>query len=109
MSVQAQQGQAHGQEHGEVGVKVDYLPAAEDFRDDYQRGTVLEAIRADTMRFFHVEDRTVGRDTYRYYLAHDGQRIQNTQVTLGQVIGEQARHANFSLIEEITTGGGAAP
>jgi len=107
VSVQAQQEQAHGQEHGEVDVNVDYLPATEDFRQDYPRAAVLETIRAGAMRFFHVEDRTVGRDTYTYYLAHHGQRIQNTQVTLGQVIGEHARHANFSLIEEITTGGAA--
>jgi hypothetical protein len=107
VSVQAQQEQAHNQEHEEVDVKVDYLPAAEDFRNNYQRETILETIRADAMRFFHVEDRTVGRDTYSYYLAHDGQRIQNTQVTLSQVIGQHARHANFSLIEEITTGGAA--
>lgn len=107
MSVQAQQEQTHDQEHGEVDIKVDYLPATEDFRNDYQRQTILETIRAEAMRFFDVEDRTVGRDTYSYYLAHDGQRIHNTQVSLGQIIGEHARHATFSLIEEITTGGAA--
>jgi hypothetical protein len=105
VSVQAQQERVRGQERGAVEVKVDYLPATEDFRQEYLRQTAVETIRADAMRFFGVHDRTVGRDIYAYYLAHDGGRIQDTQLTLGQVIGEHALRANFALIEEITTGG----
>lgn len=105
MSIQAQQENVHGKEQGEVHVTVDYLPATEDFRDEYSRQVVLEAIRAAAMSFFGVQDRTVGRDTYTYYLVHDGERIQDTQLTLEQVIGEHAEHAHFSLVEEITTGG----
>lgn len=105
MSIETQQENVHGKEHGEVHVTVDYLPATEDFRKDYSRQTVLETIRAAATRFFGVQDRTVGRDTYTYYLVREGERIQNTQLRLEQVIGEHAEHAHFSLVEEITTGG----
>lgn len=105
MSVQAQQEDVHGKKQDEVHVAVDYLPAAEDFRREYSRRVDLETIRSAAMRFFGVQDRTVGRDTYTYYLVHDSERIQDTQLKLEQVIGEHAEHAHFSLVEEITTGG----
>lgn len=105
MSIQAQRENVYGKEHGEVHVTIDYLPATEDFRKEYSRQTVLETIRAAAMRFFGVQDRTVGRDTYTYYLVHDGERIQDTQLRLEQVIGEHKEHADFSLVEEIITGG----
>lgn len=108
MSTQEQQELVHGKEHEEVEVTVDYLPATEDFKKEYSRLVVLETIRTEAMNFFGVQDRTVGRDTYAYYLAHDGARIQNTQITLEQLIGEHAHHADFSLVEEITAGGVAA-
>lgn len=107
MSIQAQHEQARSNEHGEVQVTVDYLPAIEDFTKEYSRQVVLETIRSAGMSFFGVQDRTVGRDTYKYYLVHDGERIQDTQLTLEQVIGEHANRAHFSLVEEITTGGAA--
>ena len=50
----------------------------------------------------------MGRDTYTYYLAHNGERDPGHQITLEQLIGEHAHHAHFSLVEEITTGGMAA-
>lgn len=103
MTTQAPQEQL--QKEHEVEVEVDYLPATEDFKMRFSPLVVLETIRTDAMSYFGVQDRTVGRDTYVYYLAHDGTRIQNTQITLEQVIGEHAHHADFSLVEEITTGG----
>jgi hypothetical protein len=38
------------------------------------------------------------------YLAHDGQRLQDTSTTLGQLIGPHPHAAHFSLVEEITAG-----
>jgi hypothetical protein len=52
--------------------------------------------------------RTEGRDTYTYYLVHAGERIQDTQMTLEQLIGEHAGAAHFSLVEEIVTGNTSA-
>ena len=87
----------------DVKVTVDYLPATEPFRGEFTRGTVLETVRTDAMSFFGVTDRTE-RDTYRYYLEHDGSRITDTSVTLGSVVGEHAHAAHFNLVEEITPG-----
>ncbi|MFL5961795.1 MAG: hypothetical protein ACJ757_02735 [Gaiellaceae bacterium] len=108
MSTQEKQTQEQGKKHGEVHVTVDYLPATEDYKHEYPRQVVLETIRADAKNFFGVQDRTEGRDTYTYYLVHDGERIQNTEITLEQLIGEHAEGAHFSLVEEITTGGAAS-
>jgi hypothetical protein len=107
MSTQEQQ-QEHGKKQDEVDVTVDYLPAVEDYKHEYAREVVVETIRTNAMTFFGVHDHTEGRDTYTYYLVHDGERIQNTQVTLEQLIGEHAEAAHFSLVEEITTGGSVA-
>lgn len=84
-------------------VTVSYLPAAASFRKSYPRDTVLEEIRVQAMRFFGVEDRQE-RDTYRYYLEFEGERITDTSRTLGEVIGERRQSAHFNLIEEITPG-----
>lgn len=86
-----------------VKVTVDYLPASEAFRHEYTRETVLETIRSQAMAFFGVADRQE-RDTYKYYLEHDGHRITDTSVTLGSVVGEHAHAAHFNLVEEITPG-----
>jgi hypothetical protein len=86
-----------------VKVTVDYLPATEAFHGEFTRETVLETIRTEAMSFFGVADRTE-RDTYRYYLEHDGHRITDTSVTLGSVIDEHAHAAHFNLVEEITPG-----
>ena len=104
MSTQEKQDQEHGKKHEEVEVAVDYLPATEDFEQEYLRATVLETIRTDAKNFFGVQDRQE-RDKYFYYLVHDGERIQNTQITLGDVIREHVPKAHFSLVEEITAGG----
>lgn len=86
-----------------VKVTVDYLPAAEAFHGEFTRETVLETIRSEAMSFFGVADRQE-RDTYRYYLEHDGRRITDTSVTLGSVVEEHAHAAHFNLVEEITPG-----
>jgi hypothetical protein len=87
----------------EIKVTIDYLPAAEDFHQDYPPETILETIRGDAKGFFAVQDRQE-RDRYFYYLAHHGQRIQDTSTTLGQLIGPHPHAAHFSLVEEIIAG-----
>jgi hypothetical protein len=91
----------------EIKVSVDYLPAATDFHQDFPPQTILETIRTDAKSFFGVQDRQE-RDTYYYYLAHDGQRIQDTSITLEQLIGPHPHAAHFSLVEEITAGSAVA-
>ncbi len=86
-----------------IKVTIDYLPAAEAFHRDYAPETVLETIRSDAKTFFGVQDRQE-RDRYFYYLAYNGQRIQDTSTTLGQLIGPHPRAAHLSLVEEIIAG-----
>jgi hypothetical protein len=88
----------------EVQVTVDYLPATEDFRKDYPSDTTLEVIRTDAKNFFGVQDRQE-RDTYYYFLAYKGKRVQNTAITLLQLIGQHVHSAHFALVEQITAGG----
>lgn len=102
------QQQERGKKQEEVEVTADYLPATEDYKEGYPRQTLLETVRTGAKNFFGVEDRTEGRNQYAYYLVHSGERIQNTQMTLEQLIGEHARGAHFSLVEEITAGGAVA-
>jgi hypothetical protein len=64
---------------------------------------VLETVRSEAMRFFGVANRTE-RDTYLYYLEHDGRRITDTSVTPGSVVEEHVHAAHFNLVEEITPG-----
>jgi hypothetical protein len=87
----------------EIKVTIDYLPAAEDFHQDYAPETVLETIRSDAKTFFGVQDRQE-RDRYFYYLTHNGQRLQDTSTTLGHLIGPHPRAAHLSLVEEIIAG-----
>lgn len=108
MSTQEQQEQEQGKKREEVEVTVDYLPATEDYKEQDSRQVLLETIRTDAKNFFGVQDRTEGRDTYTYFLVHNGERIQDAQTTLEQLIGVHAHGAHFSLVEEITTGGVAA-
>lgn len=95
-----------GEKHEDVEAIVDYLPATEDFKKEYARTTVVETIRTDAKNFFHVQDRQE-RDTYFYYLVFRGERIQDTQVTLEQLVGEHEPKAHFTLVEEITAGAAA--
>src|SRR5689334_15633803 len=98
MATQEQQSQAHGGKHEDVDAIVDYLPATEDFTKEYVRTTVVETVRTDAKDFFGVRDRQE-RDTYHYYLVFRGERIQDTQVTLEQLVGEHEPKAHFSLVE----------
>ena len=91
----------------QVRVTVSYLPAAAPFREEYPNETVLEDIRGQAMGFFQVQDRTE-RDTYRYYLEFEGERLADTSGTLGDLIGQRRRGAHFNLIEEITPGASGA-
>jgi hypothetical protein len=86
----------------QVKVKVDYLPATEDFEQDYPAETIVETIRTDAKSFFGVQDRQE-RDTYFYYLALHGERVENTNVPLTDLV-KKAKAAHFSLVEQITAG-----
>jgi Ni,Fe-hydrogenase III component G len=84
-----------------VKVTVDYLPATEDLKRDYEAETLVETVRTDAKSFFGVQDRQE-RDTYFYYLAYKGERIENTNVTLDDLV--RGKSAHFSLVEQITAG-----
>lgn len=90
-------------ENRPVQVTVNYLPAAGPFREEYPHGAILETMRGQAMEFFGVQDRQE-RDTYRYYLEFEGERLTDTSQTLGDLVGERRRGAHFNLIEEITPG-----
>jgi len=94
--------QVEAKKQQEVKVTADYLPATEDFKKKYPPETVLETIRSDAKSFFHVQDRQE-RDTYFYYLAYKGERVESTNVALGELV-EHAHAAHFSLVEQITAG-----
>ena len=85
----------------DVKVKVDYLPASEDFKMDYEPEALVETVRSDSKSFFGVQDRQE-RDTYFYYLTYSGERVENTNVTLDDLI--KGKSAHFSLVEQITAG-----
>jgi hypothetical protein len=85
----------------EVKVKVDYLPATEDFKQDYPDEATVEAVRTDAKNFFGVQDRQE-RDTYFYYLTYKGERVEGTDIALGDLV--KGKSAHFSLVEQITAG-----
>ena len=86
----------------QVKVRVDYLPATQDFEREYPPETIVETIRTDAKNFFGVQDRQE-RDTYFYYLTFHGQRVENTNIPLTDII-KDAKAAHFSLVEQITAG-----
>jgi hypothetical protein len=86
-----------------VQVTVDYLPAAAPFHMEFPPATTLEVVRTAAMEFFGVRDRTE-RDTYKYYLAFEGNRLTDTGQTLEQLLGPHRKGAHFHLVEEITPG-----
>jgi hypothetical protein len=86
----------------QVKVDVDYLPATDDFEQEYSSETIVETIRTDAKNFFGVQDRQE-RDTYFYYLSFRGERVENTSVPLSQLV-KKAKAAHFSLVEQITAG-----
>ena len=89
-------------QHETVKVSVDYLPAAKPFKKDFEETATLETVRTEAMAHFGVRDRQE-RDTYHYWLHFDGQRINDTNQTLDQVLGKK-RNGKFDLVEEITPG-----
>jgi hypothetical protein len=84
---QIQQTQESHAKPGAVEVDVRYLPAAHPFHQPYPPETTLETVRTAAMGYFGVQDRTE-RDTYRYYLGFEGQRVTDTSQTLGGLLGE---------------------
>jgi hypothetical protein len=94
--------QVEAKKKQDVKVKVDYLPATEDFKKDYEPETLVETVRTDAKNFFGVQDRQE-RDTYFYYLTYKGERVENTNVALDDLI-EKGKSAHFSLVEQITAG-----
>ncbi|MEK6274330.1 MAG: hypothetical protein AABM30_03240 [Actinomycetota bacterium] len=94
--------QVEAKKKQEVKVKIDYLPATEDFKKNYAPEAIVETIRTDAKNFFGVQDRQE-RDTYFYYLTFRGERIEDTNVTLESLV-KKAKSAHFSLVEQITAG-----
>ena len=90
-----------GKKKQEVKVKVDYLPATEDYEEEYADDTVVETVRTDAKNFFGVQDRQE-RDTYFYYLTYKGERVENTNQTLDELV--EGKSAHFTLVEQITAG-----
>lgn len=86
-----------------VQATVDYLPAAAPFHGEFSPSDAVEAVRAAAMAFFGVSDHA-DRDTYKYWLEFEGERVQDTSVTLSTLLGEHRRGAHFNLVEEITKG-----
>lgn len=93
--------QVEAKKEQQVKIKVDYLPATEDLRRDYGPETLVETVRTDAKDFFGVQDRQE-RDTYFYYLTYKGERVENTSVTLDDLV--KGKSAHFSLVEQITAG-----
>lgn len=87
----------------EVQTTVEYLPATQPFHQAYRGETGLGAVRTGAMAFFHVSDHQ-DRDTHRFFLEFDHQRLTNMGETLDQLLGPHRRGAHFNLIEEITPG-----
>lgn len=85
----------------QVKVNVDYLPATEDYKEEYAKDTVVETVRTDAKNFFGVQDRQE-RDTYFYYLTHKGARVEDTNVTLDELVTGKSAH--LTLVEQITAG-----
>ena len=56
------------------------------------------------MKFFGVADRTVGRQTYTYYLSFEGRRLDNLTQTLSALVGNERHTAHFQLLEQIQEG-----
>src|SRR5438552_1563985 len=81
---------------GVVQVSVGYLPATQPYHHPYPGETVLETVRTDSMQFFGVQDRQE-RDTYRYFLEFEGQRVSNTSQTLRDLLGPHRLGAHFNL------------
>ena len=100
-----EQGERGGQHSdiAEIRVTVDYLPAVQPFRGEYQGTVAIETVRMAAMAFFGVADRQE-RDKYQYFLEFDGGRVADTQRTLDQLFGVHRRGAHFHLIEQITPG-----
>jgi len=92
------------QDH-EVPVKteVGYLPATQDFRQEYDDETQLSTVRAQAMTFFGVSDHK-DRDVHEFFLEFEGQRVTNLNQTLEQLMGRDRPHAKFNLVEQITPG-----
>jgi hypothetical protein len=87
--------------------QVDYLPAAEPFRQKYRGTTALATVRSDAMAFFRVSNHK-DRDVHEFFLTHDNKRITNLSQTLEQLLGEEMQEekhdAEFDLVEQITPG-----
>ena len=84
-------------------VKVDYLPAPAPFVRKYDDETVIELVRTDAMAFFGVKD-FQDRNIHKFFLEFEGRVLENTSLTLEQLLGPHRRSAHFNLIERVTQG-----
>ena len=97
-----EQAQPHGGKHEQVEAIVDYLPATEDFTEEY-RARPWSRRSDGREELFGVQDRQE-RDKYFYYLVFRGERIQNTQVT-PRAARRRARAEGSLRSSRITAGG----
>jgi hypothetical protein len=88
-----------------VKVVVAYLPAAETFSKRYEEDTLMSMVRTEVMAHFGVQDHT-DRDQHEFFLELDGVRITDYSVTLGSLLGNEPKKADFGLVEQVTAGGG---
>jgi hypothetical protein len=102
MTTAPQTDTAKNRDPHEIQVKVDYLPAAAPFHDDYSRDTPAETVRTAAQTFFGVQDRQ-DRDTYHYFLECGGSRITDTSQPISNLI-EHGHQLHCHLVEQITPG-----
>jgi len=88
----------------QVEVIAKYLPSPDEFRQSYERTALLAPVRTAIMAFFGVQDRTVGRYAYTYYLSFEGKRQDDLNITLEVLVGNERHTAHFQLVEEIKEG-----
>lgn len=87
-----------------VKVTVSYLPAPDPFEKRYERETLLSTVRGDAMAHFDVQNYT-DRDQHEFFLELDGVRITDYSVNLASLLVENAKKAEFDLVEQVTAGG----
>lgn len=87
-----------------IDVTANYLPASQQFRQEFQRTDTIGTVRVAIMTFFGVADRTIGRLNYTYYLSFEGRRLDNLSQMLGDLVGNERHTAHFQLLEEIKEG-----
>ncbi|HYK53709.1 MAG TPA: hypothetical protein VEV38_09295 [Candidatus Eremiobacteraceae bacterium] len=95
---------SHGGASAQIEVTANYLPASQQFRQEFLRTATIGEVRTAIMAFFGVSDRTIGRQVYTYYLSFEGRRLDNLGETLAGLVGNERHTVHFQLLEEIKEG-----